>query len=105
MLIGYARISTDALSNRTSYGLGASIWTTDSKRARAIAARLQTGMVWVNDVNVAFPQAPWYGVKSSGQGTNLSKYGLYEFTTLQHVNLDESPPAKQPWWFPYEAAE
>jgi len=48
-------------SNASQYGLGASIWTADVEKGRRLATRLNVGMVWVNDVNVAFSEAPWGG--------------------------------------------
>ncbi len=60
------------LANTTKYGLGASVWTTDSQRGRKIADMLDAGMVWINEVNMPFPQAPWSGRKRYGPGVGLS---------------------------------
>ena len=86
--------------NASQFGLGASIWTTDMERATRISKQLDVGMVWINDVNICIPQCPWGGVKSSGRGRDLSKYSLYEYTTIQHIMYDNSDYS-QPWWFPY----
>jgi acyl-CoA reductase-like NAD-dependent aldehyde dehydrogenase len=90
-----------AMANAGDYGLGASIWSNDLQRARETADTIQAGMVWVNDVNVAFPQAPWGGVKQSGQGTELGEWGLYEFVSPKHINVEEGKSQRRDWWFPY----
>jgi len=89
-------------ANASTYGLGASIWTSDLTRGRAIAERVEAGMVWVNDVNVAFPQTPWGGIKSSGVGFELSLDVLREYTTRKHTNIENSAEVRRPWWYPYD---
>ncbi len=73
------------LSNDSQYGLGASIWTKDKKKAEKIARHIQSGIVWINDVNIAYPQCPWGGVKDSGIGRELSVHGIREFTNIKSV--------------------
>lgn len=73
------------LSNDTRYGLGASIWTKDTEKAKIIAKGLQCGIVWINDVNTSNPQYPWGGIKESGFGRSLSKYGMLEFVNIKSV--------------------
>lgn len=89
------------LANSTKYGLGASIWTGDLKIGEQLASELEAGMVWVNDVNVAFPQAPWGGTKESGYGVELGEWGLYEYTVKKHINVETSNSITREWWFPY----
>jgi len=89
------------LANDSSYGLGASIWTSNLPKGEELARQLDTGMVWVNDVNVAFPQCPWGGVKQSGLGVELSKWGIYEFTNKKHISSELSQDRKREWWYPY----
>jgi betaine-aldehyde dehydrogenase len=95
----------DAISqaNQSTYGLGTSIWTQDPTKALEIADRMQVGMVWINDVNVAFPEAPWSGRKSSGGGIELSELSLLEYCRPKHINTDFSTDHHRAWWFPYEA--
>jgi len=73
------------LANDSPYGLGASIWTGDLEKAENIAKELRVGMVWVNDTNTVYPQLPWGGVKESGIGKELSKYGILEFVNIKPV--------------------
>ena len=90
------------LANASRYGLGASVWTRDLDRARRVAARLEAGSVWTNDVAYSYGagQAPWGGFKESGIGRTHSKFGLYETTQVKFVELDRGK-VPVPWWFPY----
>lgn len=72
-------------ANNTSYGLGASVWTSDQGRAEEISKRLEAGFVTVNDTNLVFPQLPFGGVKASGIGRELSKHGIWEFCNIKSV--------------------
>jgi len=78
------------LANASRYGLGASVWTSDEKRARRIARQLDAGMVWTNDVAYSFGagQAAWGGVKDSGFGRTHSKHGLYECSRVKFTDHD-----------------
>lgn len=89
------------LANDTPYGLGGSVWTSDLKHGEELAQSLQAGMVWVNDVNVAFPEAPWGGIKQSGPGMELSEWGLYEYVHKKHVSVETSNETRRAWWYPY----
>ncbi|MCZ7589255.1 MAG: aldehyde dehydrogenase family protein [Gaiella sp.] len=88
--------------NDSRFAFGASVWTRDRDRARAIAARLETGSVWHNDHAYSFgaTQAPWGGRKASGVGRIGSRHGLY---ALSHVKLVDADRAwlTPGWWYPY----
>lgn len=90
-----------SLANDSRYGLGASIWTKDLDKGRAVSSMIESGMVWINDVNIPFPQCPWGGVKYSGLGVELADAGILEFSRLKHVNVDESTDDRKIYWFPY----
>jgi acyl-CoA reductase-like NAD-dependent aldehyde dehydrogenase len=90
------------LANGSAYGLGASVWTRDSARARRVARALQAGSVWVNDIAYSYyvPAAPWGGAKSSGYGRTHGVEGLLELVSTKYVDED-SGRVPVPWWFPY----
>jgi acyl-CoA reductase-like NAD-dependent aldehyde dehydrogenase len=73
-------------ANRTSYGLGGSVWTRDVAKGQEIAARLQCGTAWVNQHFAASPDVPFGGVKHSGVGVEFSREGLLAYTDVQVVN-------------------
>jgi len=79
-------------ANASEYGLGASVWTKDMERGEGIARRISAGLTTVNNVVISDPRVPFGGVKRSGVGRELSRYGLLEFTNIKTVRLYEEPP-------------
>jgi acyl-CoA reductase-like NAD-dependent aldehyde dehydrogenase len=77
-------------ANRSSYGLGGSVWTRDLAKGQQIAARLQCGTAWVNQHFAASFDVPFGGVKHSGVGVELSREGLLAYTDVQVVNVLKS---------------
>ncbi len=73
------------LANRSRYGLGASLWTADVERGRALAARFEAGAVFVNETVKSDPRVPFGGVKGSGYGRELAAFGLREFVNVKTV--------------------
>ena len=90
-----------ALANRTIYGLGASVWTKNLNTAMRMSSQLECGMVWVNEICTLHPQCPWGGIKHSGLGKDLAKYGIREFVSIKHVNINTGTEKTRSWWFPY----
>lgn len=72
-----------ALANRSAYGLGAAIFTSDLERAERIAARLEAGSVFVNAQVRSDPRLPFGGIKDSGWGRELSVFGIREFVNVK----------------------
>lgn len=74
-----------ALANSSRYGLGAAIWTADLERGERIAGRIESGMVFINELVKSDPRLPFGGVKDSGYGRELARQGLLEFTNIKTV--------------------
>jgi acyl-CoA reductase-like NAD-dependent aldehyde dehydrogenase len=82
--------STDEVikrANATTYGLGASVWSSDTDRAHDVATQLEAGTVWINTHLDMAPHIPFGGSKHSGIGVEFGEEGLAEFTQLQVINL------------------
>ena len=73
------------IANDTRYGLGASIFTSDMKKAKRIIPQIEAGNVAVNDMVKSDPRAPFGGIKKSGYGRELGTYGIKEFVNIKNV--------------------
>jgi succinate-semialdehyde dehydrogenase/glutarate-semialdehyde dehydrogenase/succinyl-CoA reductase len=78
------------LANDTEFGLGASIWTKDLAKAEKISRRIESGIVSVNNVVISDPRIPFGGIKHSGFGRELSRYGMLEFVNIKSVRFYDS---------------
>jgi acyl-CoA reductase-like NAD-dependent aldehyde dehydrogenase len=89
-------------ANDSPFALGASIWTKDVARGRALAERVNAGSVWLNDHLYSFSagQAPWGGRGVSGVGRTHGRQGL---EALSHVKFTDSDRGwiAPGWWYPY----
>jgi acyl-CoA reductase-like NAD-dependent aldehyde dehydrogenase len=75
------------LANATDFGLGASIWSKDRDRALLLARNIESGIVAINSPVRSDPRLPFGGVKKSGTGRELSKFGLYEFMNIRSISV------------------
>ncbi len=79
-------------ANDSEFGLGSSVWSRDIRRAEKVARQIAAGMVTVNNIEVSDPRMPFGGVKKSGIGRELSRYGMLEFTNIKSTRLYEKSP-------------
>ena len=74
------------IANDSIYGLSGGVWSSDPDRAQRVARRIRTGMVEIN--GAAFNAlAPFGGVKHSGYGRELGRYGLDEFLDVKAIRI------------------
>ncbi|MET7685594.1 aldehyde dehydrogenase family protein [Streptomyces sp. NPDC005423] len=81
-----------ARANDSEYGLGASVWGTDTEAAHRVAQRLQAGTVWVNESMHLHPHVPFGGHKQSGIGVESGLAGVLAFTNTQTLTVKHTQP-------------
>ncbi|HET9348629.1 MAG TPA: aldehyde dehydrogenase family protein [Arthrobacter sp.] len=75
-----------AMANALDVGLGASVWSADPAAARAVAARIEAGTVWINKHGAVDPRVPFGGAKQSGYGLEFGVEGLKALGVPQVIN-------------------
>jgi acyl-CoA reductase-like NAD-dependent aldehyde dehydrogenase len=75
------------LANDSKFGLGASVWTQDLGKAEKMSSLVESGIVTVNNVVLSDPRVPFGGIKNSGFGRELSRYGMLEFVNIKSVRF------------------
>lgn len=73
------------LANRSVFGLGGSVWTTDLERGEAVARKVETGAMFVNGLVKSDPRLPFGGIKKSGYGRELAEFGIREFVNIKTI--------------------
>jgi betaine-aldehyde dehydrogenase len=74
------------LANDSDYGLVATVVSADIERAERVAARLDAGHIWINSLQIIFPESAWGGFKASGIGRELGPWGLHAFLGVKHIS-------------------
>lgn len=92
------------LANASKFGLGASIWTADSKRGLQLARKISAGAVIVNDVVSYYGIADGLvgGVSESGAGRVHGREGILEMVSPKYYEVERAPRMKKLWWFNYD---
>jgi succinate-semialdehyde dehydrogenase/glutarate-semialdehyde dehydrogenase len=83
-----------ALANDSDFGLGGSVFTKDEARGADVASRVETGMMFVNNISWSDAELPFGGIKDSGYGRELGNMGIQEFVNKKLVRFGkiEAPP-------------
>ena len=77
------------ITNRSRYGLGASLWSQDIEKAKRLAADINSGGVFINTLVKSDPRLPFGGIKKSGHGRELSSFGIKEFMNMKTICIGE----------------
>jgi succinate-semialdehyde dehydrogenase/glutarate-semialdehyde dehydrogenase len=80
-----------ALANDSDFGLGGSVFTKDVVRGMKVASRVETGMMFINNIDWSDPELPFGGIKESGYGRELGDMGIQAFVNkklVRHAVLD-----------------
>jgi len=83
------RDDTEAIErmNASAYGLTASLWTSDSERAKKVGNKIETGTVFMNRCDYLDPALAWTGVKDTGRGVSLSILGYAQLTRVKSFHF------------------
>ncbi len=87
------------LANNSKYGLAGAVWSTDHAKAHAIASKLETGTVWINEYHLLNPGMPFGGFKESGIGREMGAEGIMSYLEVRHVWESECNERAKKMWF------
>ena len=94
-VVSFFRVKTEeeaiALANDSDFGLAGSVWTKDEARGKRVASQIDTGMMFVNNIDWADADLPFGGVKNSGYGRELGSMGIQEFVNKKLVRSGHLP--------------
>ncbi|QQM38158.1 aldehyde dehydrogenase family protein [Streptomyces liliifuscus] len=76
-----------ALANSSRYGLSSSVWSADRGHASSVGDRVHAGAVFINTISATDPRLPTGGIKASGYGRELGKWGVHELANIQALRI------------------
>ncbi len=76
-----------ALANDSDFGLGGSVFTNNVARGKRVASRVETGMMFINNISWSDAELPFGGIKNSGYGRELGDMGIQEFVNKKLVRV------------------
>lgn len=83
-----------AIANDSDFGLGGSVWTKDVARGKRVASKVETGMMFINNIDWTDAELPFGGIKDSGYGRELGDMGIQMFVNKKLVRIhDTKAPA------------
>src|ERR1700683_1814814 len=80
-----------ALANNSDFGVGGSVFTKDVARGKRVASRVETGMMFINNIDWSDAELPFGGIKYSGYGRELGDMGIQEFVNKKLVREADVP--------------
>jgi succinate-semialdehyde dehydrogenase/glutarate-semialdehyde dehydrogenase len=80
-----------ALANDSDFGLGGSVFTKDVARGKRVATAVETGMMFINNIDWSDAELPFGGIKDSGYGRELGNMGIQEFVNKKLVRTHNMP--------------
>lgn len=88
-----------AITNSVEYGLSNSVWSANTDRALAVARKVESGTVWINDGLLLNNRFAFSGWKKSGLGVELGKWGFEEFTRLKHIHVGQHAGSDEKYYY------
>ena len=79
-----------AIANDSDFGLGGSVWTKDVARGKRVASKVETGMMFINNIDWTDAELPFGGIKDSGYGRELGDMGIQMFVNKKLVRIHDT---------------